>query len=55
MSLYLDKQTSGNSSVATVNISGIQSDAVVTKVIVDANMGLTYGGKGAIVSNRLYI
>lgn len=55
MSLNLDKQVSGNSSIAVFNISGIPSDATVTKVLVDANIGLTYGEKGVIVSNRLYI
>jgi len=55
MSLSLDKQLSGDSSVATFNISGLPSDAIVTKVVVDANTGMTYGGKGAIVSNRIHI
>jgi len=55
MSLTLAQQTSGDSSVATFNFSGLPSDAVVTKVVVDANSGLTYGGNGAIVSNRVHI
>ncbi|MCL1696762.1 hypothetical protein [Lysinibacillus sp. BPa_S21] len=55
MSLTLAQQTSGDSSVATFNVSGLPSDAVVTKVVVDANSGLTYGGNGAIVSNTVYI
>ena len=55
MSLTLAQQASGDSSVATFNVSGLPSDAVVTKVVVDANSGLTYGGNGAIVSNRVHI
>jgi len=55
MSLTLAQQASGDSSVATFNVSGLPSAAIVTKVVVDANSGLTYGGTGAIVSNRVHI
>ncbi|KOS64536.1 hypothetical protein FJQ98_00960 [Lysinibacillus agricola] len=55
MSLSLAKQASGDSNVITFNFSGLPSDAVVTKVVVDANSGITYGGNGAIVSNRVHI
>lgn len=41
MSLTLAQQASGDSSVATFNVSGLPSGAIVTKVVVDANSGLT--------------
>ena len=52
MSLYLDPDASGSSSIATINVSGLPSGAVITKVIVDCNR-MSYSG--AILSTRLYL
>ncbi|ASS89032.1 hypothetical protein NSS70_18225 [Aeribacillus sp. FSL K6-2848] len=52
MSLYLDPGESGSSSIATINVSGLPADAVITKVVADCN---TMSYSGAILSNRLYI
>lgn len=37
------------------HFSGLPTKAVITKVLVDASMGMTTGGKGAIVSNKVLI
>ncbi|SDY69934.1 hypothetical protein SAMN05421736_10369 [Evansella caseinilytica] len=52
MSLSLDPGTSGSSSIATINVSGLPADVVITKVVVDCN---TMSYSGAIWSNSLYI
>lgn len=55
MSLYLPKQTTGNSNSITFNFSSLPEDAIVTKILVDASTGMTSGGNGAIVSNNVFI
>ena len=55
MSLYLAASASGNSNIITFSVSGLPTGAIVTKVTVDANANISWGGQGAIVSNSVYV
>lgn len=52
MSLYLDPNKSASSSIATINVSGLPTNAIITKIVADCN---TMSYSGAVISNRLYI
>lgn len=55
MSLYLPANATGDSSVISFNLSGLPANAVVTKVVVDGNGGVSSGGMGAIVSTKVWV
>lgn len=52
MSLYLNPGATGSSSIATIRVSGLPSNAIITKVVADCN---TMSFSGPVLSNRLYI
>lgn len=54
MNLYLAPTANGYSNVITFNVSGLPADAVVSKVVIDAN-NISCGGNGAIVSTSVSI
>lgn len=54
MSLYLEPDMSGTSSIATISVTGLPKDATIKKVVVDCNT-MSSSGSGAILSNTLFL
>ena len=54
MSLYLEPDASGTSSIATVRVTGLPDNAIIKKIVADCNT-MSSSGSGAILSNRLFI